>query len=728
MDTRFNHEESEDKIYSDWKNSGLFSPEKCIESGITNPAAEPFSIVLPPPNVTGTLHMGHAATLVLEDIMVRFNRMRGKKTLWIPGTDDAAIATQSKVEKMIYEKEGKTRHDLDREEFLRRVSQFASESHDTIVTQVKKMGASIDWNREAYTLDEPRGRAVQSAFKEMYNLGLIYRGSRVINWCPHCGSTLADDEVEYKEKKATLYTFKYDKNFPIAISTTRPETKLGDTAVAVHPDDVRYKKYIGQEYEADFCGVSLKIKIVADRSVDPSFGTGALGVTPAHSRVDEEIASKNNLPSIQIIGEDGLMTKKAGLFSGLSIKEARKQIIENLKTRGLLEKEEEVPQNLSVCYRCGTPIEPLPKLQWFIGVNKEFILKNSKISGIPAGSKTTLKKLMRQVVENGQIEIIPDRFKTTYFNWIDNLHDWCISRQIWFGHRIPVWYNKEEIFVGEKPPTPKTGDWQQDSDTLDTWFSSGLWTFSTLGWPENTGDLKTYHPTSILETGYDILFFWVARMILMSICLLGDIPFKKVYLHGLVRDEKGKKMSKSLGNGIDPLDMIKKYGADATRLSLVIGTGPGNDVKLSEDKIRAYRNFTTKIWNVARFILMNKPEDYNTATAEKSLTEEDKNKLADFLSIKEAITAHYEKFEFHLAGEKSYHYLWHSFADKIIEEAKPRLKGADEKDKQAAYFLLEKILFGCLKLLHPFMPFITEEIFQTLKLSSSQSFLMVEKW
>jgi len=726
MDTRFNHEESEDKIYSDWENSGLFSPEKCIKSGITNPAAESFSIVLPPPNVTGTLHMGHAATLVLEDIMVRFNRMRGKKTLWIPGTDHAAIATQSKVEKMIYEKEGKTRHDLGREEFLCRVNQFASESRDAIVTQVKKMGASVDWSREAYTLDEPRGHAVRAAFKEMYKLGLIYRGTRVINWCPHCGSTLADDEVEYKEKKATLYTFKYDQNFPIAISTTRPETKLGDTAVAVHPDDIRYQKYIGQEYEADFCGVSLKIKIVADRNVDPKFGTGALGVTPAHSRIDEEIATKNNLLSRQIIGENGLMTEKAGLFSGLSIKEARKQIIENLKTRGLLEKEEEVPQNLSVCYRCATPVEPLPKLQWFIGVNKEFILKNSKISGIPAGLKTTLKKLMRQVVENGQIEIIPDRFKATYFNWIDNLHDWCISRQIWFGHRIPVWYNKEEIFVGEKPP--KTGDWQQDSDTLDTWFSSGLWTFSTLGWPENTGDLKTYHPTSILETGYDILFFWVARMILMSTCLLGDIPFKKVYLHGLVRDEKGKKMSKSLGNGIDPLDMIKKYGADATRLSLIIGTGPGNDVKLSEDKIRAYRNFTTKIWNVARFIFMNKPKDYNTATAEKSLIEEDKNKLADFLSIKEAITAHYEKFEFHLAGEKSYHYLWHSFADKIIEEAKPRLKGADEKDKQAAYFLLEKILFGCLKLLHPFMPFATEKIFQTLKLSSSQSFLMVEKW
>jgi valyl-tRNA synthetase len=727
----YSPQDTESAIYKRWEESGFFNPDACIKKGVTSPDAEPFSIVLPPPNVTGTLHMGHASMLAIEDIMVRYNRMKGRRTLWIPGTDHAAIATQSKVEKNL-QKEGVRKSDLGREEFLKRVETFAQESHDTIVGQVKRMGSSVDWSREAFTLDKPRERAVRTAFKRMYDDGLIYRGYRVVNWDPKGQTTISDDEVVHEERTAKFYTFKYSKDFPITIATTRPETKLGDTAVAVHPDDARYKEFIGKTFDVDFVGVKLSIKIVGDISVDPEFGTGALGVTPAHSAIDWEIAQRHDLPLIPVIDEYAKISLESP-FKGMKAAEAREAIVEKLKSEGLLEKEEDIKQNISTAERTGGIIEPLPKLQWFINVNKTFKIADSKISRIASSSEATLKELMQKSVQTGQIKIIPERFERVYSHWIENLRDWCISRQIWYGHRIPVWYRGTEIFCGVQAPE---GDgWEQDPDTLDTWFSSGLWTFSTLGWPDLTEDFKTYHPTSILETGYDILFFWVARMILMSTYLLGDIPFKTVYLHGLVRDAKGRKMSKSLGNIIDPVDMIEKYGADATRMSLIIGTGPGNDSKLSEDKIKAYKNFANKIWNATRFVLQN-TEDFD-ADAKlvdiEALSPESFGiqhaYLAEFEATLADITSDIENYRFYLAGEKLYHYFWHTFADIIIEESKKFLaeSAEDKKMRWIAQYTLRKILTDSLKALHPFMPFITEEIWSMLP-QAHGTLLMVEKW
>lgn len=723
MESRYNQEEIESRIYKQWEDSGFFRPEVCIEKGIAEPEAESFSIVLPPPNVTGVLHMGHAAMLAIEDILVRYHRMRGHRTLWLPGTDHAAIATQSKVEKLVEKEEGKRKYDLGREEFLKRVHKFAKESHDTIATQVRRMGASVDWTREAFTLDEPRTLAVRTAFKKMFDAGLIYRAHRVVNWDPKGQTVISDDELVYEERNAKFYTFKYSKDFPISISTTRPETKVGDTAVAVHPSDERYKGFIGKEYDLVFCGVPLHIKVIADESVDKEFGTGALGVTPAHSMIDWEMAQKHDLPLIQVIDERAKMMVQ-GELNGKKTTEAREIIVEKLRQEGLLEKEEEVKQNVSTAERTGAIVEPLPKLQWFVAVNKKFKLENSKIEGLPTGSEVTLKELMIKVVENGQIKILPERFERVYYHWIENLRDWCISRQIWYGHQIPVWYRGDELYAGLNAPE---GDgWTQDQDTLDTWFSSGLWTFSTLGWPDKELMQKegfhVYHPTAVLETGYDILFFWVARMILMTGFILEEIPFRTVYLHGLVRDEKGRKMSKSLGNAIDPLQMIEKYGADATRLSLIIGAAPGNDIKLSEDRVRGYRNFTTKIWNAARFVLMNRPSD---DSIRPELNEEQKKDLENFETFKAEIDGHIENFELHLAGEKAYHYFWHTFADVLIEREKNHLRGEEAEAKARSYLFLETILSGSLKVLHPFMPFITEDIWQILY---PGHMLMVESW
>jgi valyl-tRNA synthetase len=908
MEPRYDANEVESRIYEMWEEAGYFDPDACTKKGITKKDAEVFSIVLPPPNVTGTLHMGHAAMLVIEDIMVRFARMNGKRTLWIPGTDHAAIATQSKVEKDIVKAEGKNRHDLGREEFLKRVRAFAQESHDTIVNQVKRMGASLDWSREAYTLDDKREVAVRTAFQKMYDLGLIYRGHRVINWDVKGQTTISDDEIVYEERKAKLYTFRYGTladgtKFPIAIATTRLETKFGDTAVAVHPSDERYKQFVGKEFDVDYCGTPIHIKVIADESVEKDFGTGALGVTPAHSMVDWEIAQRHSLPFVQIIDEYGKMTVENPLVQGKKTAEAREIVAEELHKRGLIEKEEEISQNVATAERTGGIIEPLPKLQWFVAVNKPF-----------GEAQKTLKELMKEAVTDDGTKILPERFERIYFNWIDNLRDWCISRQIWFGHRIPAWYcmhcgepqinikvkskwflvrhgqtdwNKEErsqgqpgaplnetgraqaratgemlkgekidliissdlsrahetaeiigkvngvkeiildealrerhfgegegmiieernakygdlfhsydqsfpggetfeeverravaalhahrknylhknvvivahggtiralqkhlrniavadffneirgldnaeaitLEIGDPCPTCNHDLYEQDPDTLDTWFSSGLWPFSTLGWPEKTADLKTYFPNSVLETGYDIIFFWVARMILMSEVLMGEAPFKRVYLHGLVRDDKGRKMSKSLGNIIDPLTMADKYGADATRLSLVIGAAAGNDIKLSEDRVRGYRNFSTKLWNIARFIQMNMPMGgVDKDAAEKIAILANHTEIKEFTELKNEVTTHIDNFEFHLAGEKLYHYVWHRLADEIIEEQKSVLQNGTITEKIASYAVLETLLLDSLKMLHPFMPFITEELWQIFR---PGTMLMVERW
>ncbi len=697
----YNSTETEDSIYRLWQESGYFNPDKLPERH-----KEAYSIVLPPPNVTGTLHMGHAAMLAIEDILIRYKRMRGYKTLWLPGTDHAAIATQSKVEKELEKKEGKKRHDLGREEFLKRVDAFAQASHDTIVNQVKKMGASIDWSREAFTLDEKRSFAVRTAFKKMYDLGLIYRGNRIINWDPKGQTTISDDEIVYEERKSKIYTFKYSKDFPISIATTRPETKVGDTAVAVHPDDARYKEFIGKTYTIDFAGTKLSIQIVGDTAVDPAYGTGAVGVTPAHSAIDAEIAARHNLPTIQVINEFAKMMPNTGIVEGLKVAEARTKIVEWLTDNNLLEKEEDYIQSVSTAERTGGIIEPLPKLQWFIAVNKKFN-KN--------GTETTLKDMMISAVKGGDIKIMPDQFEKVYFNWINNLRDWCISRQIWYGHRIPVWYKDGEIFVGiESPGT----DWKQDEDTLDTWFSSGLWTFSTLGWPEQTEDLKVFHPTAVLETGYDILFFWVARMILMTGCLLDTIPFRAVYLHGLVRDAKGRKMSKSLDNNIDPLDMIARYGADATRLSLIIGNAAGNDLKLSEDKVKGYKHFANKLWNITRYVL---------SSTEGEVVESNYPISKELSTIMADVTTDIENYRLYLAGEKLYHYAWHEFADVLIEKSKIILKdGSDAEKKEQKQFLLAT-LATLLKALHPFIPYVTEEIWKDMPVKDKKM-LIIEEW
>jgi valyl-tRNA synthetase len=706
----------EGRIYQKWEASGYFNPEKCIAEGITR-ADDPYTIVLPPPNVTGSLHMGHAMMLTVQDILIRYKRMQGFRTLWLPGTDHAAIATQSKVEKELQKSEGKSRFDLGREEMLNRINTFAQNSHDTIINQMKVIGASCDWSREAFTLDEVRSKAVRTVFKKMYDDGLIYRGHRIVNWDPKGQTTISDDEIVYEARKAKLYTFKYSHDFPIAISTTRPETKVGDTAVAVHPDDERYKEYIGKEYDVTFCGVPLHIKVIADTAVEKDFGTGALGVTPAHSMTDWEIADRHNLPRPQVINEYAKMTVGGENLLNKKVSDAREIIVEWLKTENLIEKEEEIDQNVATAERTGGIIEPLPKLQWFINVTKEFTLPHSHIRGIESGSVTTLKDIMRHVVGTGQIQMVPEYFEKTYFHWVDNLRDWCISRQIWYGHRIPVWYKGEEIYCDTEAPSGE--GWVQDEDTLDTWFSSGLWTFSTLGWPEQTEDFKIYHPTSVLETGYDILPFWVSRMILMTGYALGDIPFKTVYFNGMVRTEKGEKMSKSLGNAaLDPIDIAKEFGSDAGRMALIVGTAAGTDSKVSKDKIKGYKHFANKLWNITRFVLGN-----TTLSDEAVLNETDQKLYHEWRATLESITDDIENYKLHIASESIYHYIWHTFADVILEESKPLL--ANEETKASRSKLLHMILKETIVSLHPFMPFVTETIWELLE---QNTLLMITPW
>ncbi len=723
MDDKFlkpyDPKETEDRIYQLWETSGFFNPDICIEKGITAPDATPYSIVLPPPNVTGILHAGHALMLVIQDILIRYQRMNGKKTLWIPGTDHAAIATQSKVESIIYKEEKKRRNDFPRDEFLNRVKDYAQKSHDTITHQVRKMGSSIDWSREAYTLDEKRSFAVRTAFKKMYEDGLIYQGHRIVNWDPKGQTTISDDELVYKGEKTTFYYFKYG---PFTIGTSRPETKFGDKYVVMHPDDARYKEYShGQTIELEWIGGPITATIIKDTAIDMEFGTGVMTITPWHSTVDFEIAQRHNLDKEQIIDKYGKLLPIAGEFAGMKITDARAKIVEKLREKGLVVKEEAYTHNITTAERTGGIIEPQIMKQWFINVTKKFTQD---------GKETTLKEIMINAVRVEGIKIIPDRFEKVYFHWIENLRDWCISRQIWYGHQIPVWYREGEIHVDTE--APKGEGWVQDEDTLDTWFSSGLWTFSTLGWPEKTPDLEAYHPTSVLETGHDILFFWVARMILMSGYFLKDVPFKTVYLHGLVNDAKGKKMSKSDGNAIDPLEMSEKYGTDALRLSLIIGNGPGNDLRLSEDKIRSYKNFANKIWNATRFVLSNtEGTDFSVAP---QITAADSVHLEGLAAITKEISGDIENYRLHLAGEKLYHYFWHTFADIIIEECKKKIAEGTPEEKISAQYTLHTILVQSLILLHPFIPFVTEEIWQCMrshgKIQSSMKneLLMITRW
>jgi len=723
MTKAYSSSEHEGAIYKKWEESGFLNPD--------NLEGEPYSIMMPPPNVTGVLHLGHALENSIMDIMARYQRMNGKKVLLLPGTDHAAVATQAKVEKILVEKGIKNpREELGRENLLHEIRNYAENSKATILNQIRKMGTSCDWSRLAYTFDEARNRAVNEVFVRMYQDGLIYRGFKVVNWSVKGQSTCSDDELEHVERKAKLYTFKYAKDFPIEIATTRPETKLGDTAVAVNPNDERYQKYLGKIFVIDVGAQNpLEIKIIADENVDPEFGTGALGVTPAHSIVDFEMYEKMKAKSdaiglIPVIGTDGKMTKEAGKkYEGLTVIEAREKFVEWLKQEGLFIKEEEIIQNVGTSDRFKDVVEALPMTQWFVDVNKI----------IPNRDKS-LKDLMREVIEKGlnndekqKINITPERFQKVYFNWINNLRDWCISRQIWWGHRIPVWYKKEQdkenkktedVYVGVEPP--KGDAWIQDEDTLDTWFSSGLWTFSTIGWPNlESRDLSCFHPTNWMQMGYEILFFWMARMILMSTYALKEIPFKDVYIHGMLRDEKGNKFSKSAGNSIDPIEIIDKYGTDALRLSLLLGVTPGNDLKFYYEKIEGARNFVNKLWNIARYVLQNVEDNSRSSDIDfQDCTAADCWILNSMQNLIKEVRNDIEKYNFSQAGEKMRDFTWNDFADWYLEVSK------FEKNNSKKNILI-KILKDLLKLWHPFIPFVTEKIWESV---DDNGLLLIEKY
>ncbi len=895
---------AEADIYKRWEESGYFNPDNSSKiSGDAEGSPRPYTITMPPPNVTGVLHIGHALFLTIQDILIRFRRMQGYKTLWIPGTDSAAIATQAKVETDLYKKEGKTRHDFSREEFVKMVNDYALSSQGTILSQIKRMGASTDWSRLSYTLDEQKVSAVNTAFKRMYEDGLIYRGNRLVNWDPKLQTNVSDDEIEWKEETTSFYYLKYG---PFTIGTARPETKFGDKYVVMHPEDARYAEYKhGQQIEVEWINGKVTATIIKDTAADPEFGTGVMTITPAHDAVDYEIAQRHGLDIEQIIDLKGILLPIAGELAGQHIKKARPMLIEKLQAKGLVEKiDENYNHRIATNSRGGGIIEPQIREQWFIDVNKPFRFKGDGIPGIKDGELVSLKHCMRHVVESGQIEIIPDHFKKIYFHWIDNLRDWCISRQILFGHQIPAWYDEQKnihlpkeveiifarhgesesnasgIASGDTPLTKKGEDQARelgeklkgrgikkiyasslirstqtakivaeiiginendivfnddmrefdkgdvgnlsleecpnpfaeavkrgtgekleslearvlkfietlkqetkgpiliaghnitniviqavlegkkkdefvaarervgirpnasvvsyfllkeptgenlirDPDTLDTWFSSGLWTFSTLGWPNQTIDLETFHPTDVLETGYDILFFWVARMILMSTYHLGEIPFKTVYLHGLVRDKDRQKMSKSKGNIIDPLGVIDTYGTDALRFALIFSTSAGTDIPLAEDKIKGMKHFGNKIWNISRFIMgsVNK-----TDWTWEAKTDADKEILSKLDQTIEAVTSHLDGFRLHEAAQEIYQFAWHEFADVYIEASKQQMQNADLSENTQK--VLVHVLINILKLLHPFMPFVTEYIWGLLKERGlvKNDLLIIQEW
>ena len=700
-------QEVEGRIYEMWEKNGCFA-------GHRDPDKKPFTIVMPPPNVTGQLHMGHAMDCTLQDILIRFKRMQGYAALWVPGTDHAGIATQIKVEEELRKKEGLSRHDLGREKFLERVWDWKHQYGNRIVAQQKKMGASCDWDRSRFTMDEGLSKSVRHVFVSLYKKGLIYKGSRIVNWCPHCVTALSDAEVEYQDKPGHLWHLRYpivgEEGRYVIVATTRPETMLGDTGVAVNPNDERYKDLIGKKCLLPL--VNREIPIVADEYVDMEFGTGCVKMTPAHDPNDFEVGLRCNLESIRVLDDHGVVNENGGKYQGLERYEARKAIVADLDALGLLEKIEDHQHNVGTCYRCGTDVEPIISAQWFVKMGP-------------------LAEEALRVVRDGETKFVPERFTKTYTNWMENVHDWCISRQLWWGHQIPAWTCSEcgHITVSETDPTEcehcHSKHITQEEDVLDTWFSSALWPFSTLGWPdENSEDFKYFYPTDVLVTGYDIIFFWVARMIFSGCAHTGKTPFHTVFIHGLVRDDKGRKMSKSLGNGIDPLEMAEKYGADALRFNLITGNSPGNDMRFYVEKCEAMRNFANKIWNASRFVMMNL-----TITENKlpdTLEPEDKWILCRLGEVINEVTENMEAYELGVASAKVYDFIWSDYCDWYIELTKARLQGEDEGAKVQAQQVLVYVLTETLKLLHPFMPFITEEIWQALP--HEGDFLMLQSW
>lgn len=697
----------EDKLYSNWMEKDYFH-------AVIDQDKEPFTIVIPPPNITGQLHMGHALDNTMQDILIRMKRMQGYCALWLPGTDHASIATEAKiVEKMA--EEGISKEDIGREGFLERAWEWKKQYGGRIVEQLKKLGSSCDWKRERFTMDEGLSRAVVEVFVRLYEKGLIYRGERIINWCPKCGTTISDAEVEYEEQNGHFWHIRYpvkDSEDFVEIATTRPETLLGDTAVAVHPEDERYKHLIGKTVILPL--MNREIPVVADTYVDREFGTGVVKITPAHDPNDFEVGLRHNLEVINVMNEDASINENGGKYAGLDRYEARKQVVKDLEDQGFLVKIKEHNHNVGSCYRCSTTIEPRISYQWFVKMKP-------------------LAEPAIEAVRNGTIKFVPERFSKIYFNWMENIQDWCISRQLWWGHRIPAYYCDEcgEIIVSRTQPKecPKchSEKIRQDEDVLDTWFSSALWPFSTLGWPDTTKDLKYFYPTNVLVTGYDIIFFWVARMIFSGLEQMGKEPFKYVLIHGLVRDSQGRKMSKSLGNGIDPLDVIDKYGTDALRYALTIGTSPGNDMRFSEEKLEASRNFANKIWNAFRFVMMNFDENIDFSKInEDNYTVADKWILSRINTVAKEVTENLEKFELGIALQKIYEFIWEEFCDWYIELVKPRLYDREAQGRLEALFVLNKVLTNAMKLLHPFMPFITEEIYSHL-ITDSES-IMISNW
>ncbi len=705
LEKNYNPADIEKRLYDKWEANKYFHAE-------VNRDKKPFTIVMPPPNITGQLHMGHALDNTIQDILTRTKRMQGYEALWLPGTDHASIATEAKiVEKM--REEGITKEEIGREKFLERAWEWKKQYGGRIVAQLKKIGSSCDWDRERFTMDEGCNKAVKEVFVNLYNKGLIYRGERIINWCPHCLTSISDAEVNYEDQAGHFWHLRYklsDGSGYINLATTRPETLLGDTAVAVNPNDERYKNLVGKTVILPI--VHREIPIVADDYVEMDFGTGVVKITPAHDPNDFEVGLRHNLPIINVMTDDAKITDDYPQYAGMDRYEARKAIVKDLEEEGALVKIEDYSHNVGTCYRCKTTVEPRVSMQWFVKMED-------------------LAKPAIEAVKNGDTKFIPPHFDKTYYHWLENIRDWCISRQLWWGHRIPAFYCDDcgEMVVtkDEKCVCPKCGkEMRQDPDTLDTWFSSALWPFSTLGWPEKTEELDYFYPTSVLVTGYDIIFFWVIRMMFSGIEHAGNVPFKNVLIHGLVRDSQGRKMSKSLGNGIDPLEVIEKYGADALRFTLITGNAPGNDMRFYYERVEASRNFANKVWNASRFIMMNMPDGGIKEVDPEALTAADRWILSKVNTLAGDVTENIEKFELGVAADKLYSFVWEEFCDWYIEMVKPRLYSDDNTTKEAALYTLKTVLETSLKLLHPYMPFVTEEIYCTL--NESAETIMTEQW